>query len=591
MSLLFPELRDAEEAAPPSAKRPVAVEVEGNDHCVRAFSAALRLPVPCGAVHLLVDGTIRIRLETANVDAPLAILLVEPTSRHWKRGPGFAMGYSGKLPVAFHAPLLKFLLRYQRTSLRAFADRIRALAIVRAEANAPARRDDDPLRLAEDMDRALFRSYGIAAQWRTFLEDHDLYRGSCGQLRTNVVSIKHSDIECQASAAPQNAWGAGSFAGLATDTEPWSSDEAGRDSEFVALDTHLSDRDVILGGDARLDEALDAVAAMPRRPDLVLLGSTCVSVVTGDDLEASAERARRKHGLTVKSLGCVEHPTQDALLAQLASVERAPVGHAAVLVGMPRVAGIRTLLATLRTAGVEIDGPMIPDLPAGFLQSVGRAGVFVVYDQVHTRQGVHQLLDQFPDVPVLAPPPPFSLAAAREFCITVATACGRADGLQLCWDARYGGLDVRWQELAARAARYRIAVVSDHCAWDTRLWMRLGVPLLETLRAMQFGIEVLVYATDGEVVAESRDPEIRVRRFTSQAELTALLRDSDAALVYSEMRYDPRVTRTGHASVSLEDFRCGVEGSLHTLETLVRRCELPWFRRYGGLAAAADDQA
>jgi len=56
--------------------------------------------------------------------------------------------------------------------------------------------------------------------------------------------------------------------------------------------------------------------------------------------------------------------------------------------------------------------------------------------------------------------------------------------------------------------------------------------------------------------------------------------------VYSELRYDRRLPRTGHASFSLEEFRVGPTGALATLEALLDRCEAPWFRRYGALAGA-----
>jgi hypothetical protein len=625
MSLLFPELAVAEEgggqrpaassgeprpgqivaddaetgtapisaAAAPSAAHHTRTrgQVEGNEECVRAFSAAFRLPVPFRAVRLMSDGTVRMELATADDGERRSIFLVEPTADHWKRGPGFAIAFSGKqLPASFHAPLLKFLVRYQRTSLQAFAGRVRALASTRSDSNAAAglqwpNAEDDPLRLDDDVDHALFRSYGIATAWRTFFEDHDLYRGSCTQLRGNVASIMHRDIECESSYAPDNVWGMGTFAGLATDPE--GEPPAGTDYDSLTFDTHLGDRDVILGGDSRLDAALTAIAAMPRRPDLVLLNSTCISVVTGDDLEASAARAGRKHGLVVTSLGCVEHPVQDTLISQLAAIERAPVARATVLVGAPCVAGIRSVLSTLRAVGVEIDGPLLPDLPAGFSDSIGRASLFVVYDQPHTRRSVRQLLEQFPDVAVLAPPPPFGFEATRAFCFGVAAACGVEEEMQRYWNERYAPLESRWRTLVARASRYRVAFVSDHPDWKARLWTRLGVPLLETIRAMHFDVEVLAYASDGAAVAESIDPGILVRRFTSEEELTMLLRESAAPLVYSEIRYDPRVTRTGHASVSLEDFRCGIEGSFTTLEALIRRCEQPWFRRYGVLATTA----
>lgn len=610
MSVLFPELGRQESREPsspaPSLASPAITtdpartaspgpgtaefECEGNEACVKAFSAALRLPVGLRSVWLARSGAVRLELEPEEAGRVRAIFLVEPTAPHWKRNAGFGIQFAGgELPLSFHRPLLAFLARYQRAVLEAFAGRVRANAGSSGWTGRRPSREDDPLRLPEDMDDSLFRSYGLEGSWRTFFEDHDLYRGSCTHTEGRVAQVMHRDIECDYSHAPQSAWGAGTFAGFATDRarEP----EGGKDSrsETLTFITNVDDRDVILGGGARLDAALEAIAAMPERPDVVLVNSTCISVVTGDDLEASAERIRRKHGLPIIALGCVEHPVEDALLAQLSRVPREPVPGAAALVGTPRIAGIESTLAALREAGIDIDGPLLPDLPAGFDQALARASVLVVYDQAHTRGSVSQLVEACPDATVVSPPPPFGFEATRAFFDTVGAACGARDRVREFWGERYGALEERWRTGVERASRYQVLLVSDRADWKARLWARLGLPLMDTLLGMGFGIDVLAYVGAGEEVAESSDPRISVRTFSTREELADRLLESRAPLAYSDQRFDPRLTRSGHACLSLEDFRCGAEGAVEMLEALVRRCELPWFRRYGSFAGQLED--
>ena len=73
------------------------------------------------------------------------------------------------------------------------------------------------------------------------------------------------------------------------------------------------------------------------------------------------------------------------------------------------------------------------------------------------------------------------------------------------------------------------------------------------------------------------------RRFVpyqSASELEARLRASDAVAFYSELYFDPRLTRTGKNAFSIHDFQLGLDGALATLRRLLAICRLPYFRTY-----------
>lgn len=651
MSGLFPELAAGERAdAQPPAPRPppkAARRVLGSRACVESFARALALPVEVVDVEVIERD--KVRVGTRHGDSRRSIFFIHPGERAWKRVAGFGIAVEGAgVEPDLAKALMQFLARYQRATLRSFADRVRAQPEstgpdpVAAEAtdarpegpstrgapptawndlpdpgndrggadagppthvpspppwnDLPGTRDDpeaaarasaargedpDPLRLPADIHGALFYNYGSKSGWRTFFEDHDLYRGGCSHIEGRVATVMHREIECTYNRAPDTAWGRGTFGALPDEPRDHPQDEWS-----MLVDTDLSDRDVIMGGDARLDAAFDAIAAMPVRPDVVLLQSTCVPVVTGDDLEASAERARRKHKLPIAVVGYIEHPHASALVQQLADMRDTPRPDTAALIGMPRIAGVTELREILEEAGVSLLGPMVPDLPAGAMDQLGSASLLVTYDDPHTRHDVARVLARLSHRRAVTPPPPFGPEASRRFCREIAEALGRADDFDRCWDARRPFWAPRWEALVERARGYRVGFVVDRADWRSRVERRVGVPLLDAVRAMGFGVDLYVFVRDGEAVAEPDDAGVRVSPYATPEGLEALLREPGVALVYSELRYDRRLPRTGHASFSLEEFRVGPTGALATLEALLDRCEAPWFRRYGALAGA-----
>jgi hypothetical protein len=650
MSALFPELEAPRTPeAPPPPKRAPSQEgpttLRASPACTAAFTRALALPVEVLDVEVLPRD--RVRINTRHGDGRRAIFLVHPGERAWKRVAGFGVTVEGPAVEPELAKALQtFLGRYHAATLRSFAELVRKQSSREEQRPAPeppqepakgaaptpwhefadkrlpdstpwnentgrrsegpdtrvgdpnngtterwndhdgsraARLDEpDPDRLKTDMRGALFFSYGAKAGWRTFFEDHDLYRGGCSHIEGRVATVMHREIECTYNLAPETAWGRGSFGSLPDDPR-----ESAPEQWSILLDTDLNDRDVIMGGDARLDAAFDAIAAMPVRPDLVLVQSTCVPVVTGDDLEASAERARRKHRLPIAVVGYIEHPHASALVSQLEQVHSRCEPHTAVLLGMPRIAGIGELIELMRDAGVTLLGPMIPDLPSNVVDDFSRASLLVTYDEPHSRDDVKRALEILNDRRSIAPTAPFGPEGSRLFCREIADALGMAEAFDARWEEGRAAWAPRWDALVERAKGYRAGFVVERADWGSRIERRMGVPLLDAVRAMGFGVDVYAWVRPGEDVREPDDPDVRVHRYATQDELEALLKSSPAAIFYSEMRYDRRLPRTGHASFSLEELRVGPTGALASLETLLARCETPWYRRYGRLAGTA----
>ena len=160
-----------------------------------------------------------------------------------------------------------------------------------------AGRTEDQHALAWDNPKSLFYSYASAKAWRTFFEDQELYRGVCERFAGNVVYVSHDELECNFNAVRASSSALSFFNTVEVRRERASA------SELRFLSTDLQDLDVIKGGDAKLDQALESVAALERKPSMVLVAATCVPLVTGDDIEASAARARAKLQLPVVYVG------------------------------------------------------------------------------------------------------------------------------------------------------------------------------------------------------------------------------------------------------------------------------------------------
>lgn len=73
---------------------------------------------------------------------------------------------------------------------------------------------------------------------------------------------------------------------------------SGADLYRNSFSTDLQERDVIFGGEPKLSRAIDELVEK-YQPPLVLVYSTCIVGVIGDDLEAVCRKAAAKHGIEV----------------------------------------------------------------------------------------------------------------------------------------------------------------------------------------------------------------------------------------------------------------------------------------------------
>lgn len=595
MSELFPELdSDAPIASPPQPE-PRSHEADP-DAVYREAEARIARPGLAAGVEALtrfeqafgLPGMLRSLKKTAGDQIELVVelpdgklvsaSLVPPGVHGWKQGKSFGLSYRGaSLPPIVAKALLRFMARYDGVPF----ERILAQVI-------PDPGDEHMLNT--DYPESVFYAFAPASGWRRFFEGVDLYRGACATHTGNVAIIDHTDIECRFNNAPYDNR-LPSFFNI-PDSEPTERDAEGYSKNVRNLFTDVQDRDVILGADKLLDQALLNLADDPKQPEMVFIHSGCLADVTGDDLQASAARTASKLRLPVVVVGLQNDPISSALgklMDDTAITAERPLQPGSVaLLGVPDFTGRRMVDAMLARAGVEVLVSVLPNLDRNALELLARAEVLVSYPWERHRDTARRLAARLVPARSIEPGVPFGLAGTMAWLRAIGEATGRSEAIEGVIATELAEIEPSWNALSARARRYRVGFVIDQPNWRSALdpARSLGLPMLPMLLEMGFGVDVLVYDQSGKR-HEAREPGVRVRSFRTVTELDKLLREPETVLWYSEMLYERRVTRTGNSPFSLRQFRMGMHGALHSLRELVHRAELPFYRRYSGYLGSA----
>lgn len=481
----------------------------------------------------------------------------------------------------------------------------------RAASVGAARRDEPGAPTAPDADEpppskalptehrgSVAFSYRSPAGWRTFFEQKEMYRGLFHGIRGAVTMVHHADIECHASDAPRFD-GSVNFLNFPRQ-EPWAVMPRQSDARLQGggrfLLTDMDDRDVIKGADTRLEHLLskvgdpyDPAAETPPEatpapsPGVVFVVPTCISLITGDDIDAAASRKGVRRRMPVLNIGNQNDPFA-AMFRLIANEpgfrnrDRRP--HRVNLVGLPYFAGRAALFELLRAAGVEVGCELLPAFDLDQARDYCAAAAQVLYPGDQARELHDQVLGPL-DLVTVAPPAPFGVEGTRHWLEAVGAAVGLEAPCAEVFQRAFAALRPRWESLRARARGVTLGFVVDDAAGEIlRDPARLqGVPLVRMLLEMGFTLEALRHAPPGRDPAPM--PGFTTRTFATPDELAAALRDSPARAFYSDVFFDGRVTRAGKEIFSLRDVAMGLGGAVETLERLLARAERPFLRRYG----------
>jgi hypothetical protein len=441
------------------------------------------------------------------------------------------------------------------------------------------------------------QGWGAPDQWRNFFCDFETRRNVrlCLEGGAPVVNVWHQDLECSFATPDYNDPSLPAFFKF-----PWPSfvvqrGEAGarrpqpapRGDEGEGLwnvMTDLRDLDVICGGGRKLDEALAAaVAHAEGRAEAVVVHSTCIPTVIGDDAQAVVARWQKRTRVPIIHMDHTSAGGQDldGGLALFRRIQEAPAFAKAKrrrrcvnLVGFPEGAALQELVALLGETGVEVNARVMPSLSLDTARRYLSAEAQVFYPNGAYAKTYEDFFEHLP-IKTLRPEAPYGWKGTKAWVESVAGALGVERAVKPALDKAAKASAADW-DAARRQVRGRgVAFVVDgfHLRRLTDPAQTWGVPMLRLLREMGFGVEIICFG-----VAKKSAPGLRF--FQTPEELDSLLREGRFDAVYSEYTYDCRLARAGKASFSLDCFEMGLAGAVRSLARLGGVCRWPFARRY-----------
>ena len=439
--------------------------------------------------------------------------------------------------------------------------------------------------------------WGAADQWRNFFCDFETRRNvrMCLEGGTPVVNVWHQDLEC--SYATPNYLDASLPAFFKFPWPPFVEQRGGGGPRRPRLKprgdegegqwdvmTNLRDLDVIHGGGRKLDEALAAAVAYAEgRAEAVVVHSTCIPTVIGDDAEAVVARWQKRTKIPIVYMNHTSASCQDfdVCLALFRKLQKDP-SFAKVasrrrcvnLVGFPEGPALQELVALLRETGIEVNARVMPSLSLETVRRYLSAEAQVLYPNGAYAKTYREFFEHLP-IKSLRLAAPYGWEGTKAWVAGVAGKLGLKRGAQPALAKAAKALAAGW-DAARRQVRGRsLAFVVDgfHMRRLTDPAQTWGVPLLRLLREMGFGVEILCFG-------EARKGGPRLSFFHTPEELDRLLREGRFDAVYSEYTYDSRLGRAGKAQFSLDCFEMGLAGAVRSLARLGGICRWPFARRY-----------
>jgi nitrogenase iron protein len=441
--------------------------------------------------------------------------------------------------------------------------------------------------------------WGAPDQWRQFFCDLETHRNARTrlQLEAPVLQVWHRDLECS-FATPSFFGGHPSFFNFPWVTPrpvpaPPRSEPGARPDvpaplrQPVTLDTNLRDLDVVHGGTARLEAAVEAAVRAGLHAQAVLIHTTCVPTVIGDDAEAVARRFRRRLRVPVLYANPATNRYEDLAGDFLRRLRRRPPvrgarrPHAVNLVGFPDGPALAELALLLLAAGVRVQVCALPTLRLADAARYLDAGAQVLYPNADYAGTYADVFEPLP-LPTIRPEAPYGWEGTRRWLVEVARLFGLERRARAAFRRAAEALRPARDKARAESHGRRLAFVIDrttldHLADPSRLW---GVPAIRVLQELGFGVDVLFHDVAGRAPSS-------FRAFRTAEELARLLREGAFSAVYSEYFFDDRPARAGKAQFSLSAFELGLAGAVRTAERLNDICRWPFWRRYADFVAPA----
>ena len=434
--------------------------------------------------------------------------------------------------------------------------------------------------------------WGEQRQWHNFFCDLESSRNYDQKIYLDapIIGISHEDLECH-YATPFFNDGYMTYHNFKWLQRREREDRFG--SGCIGLTTDIRDADVVRGGSDKLKEALDIALTKTAGKAAILVTTTCVPTVIGDDAVGIIEQYRKRCPIPIlfsspaagQELNLLEH-FFEKIKGTDEFLREKPRQRWVNLIGFPVGNARDELQKLLERAGVRVNLFLLPRFAISEIKKFRAASLNVFFPDPDLTK-IREALFKESDVPCIMPTAPFGLENTQQWLLEVAQAAGcNREAAEQSWTQAAKEIAPSWERHRGRAKGHRLAFIVDR-----EKVQRLtdpagvsGVPLVGMLKEMGFSIDYLVHL-------ESEPPDVgeasgrhSVQFFKTKEQLQKLLQGGVFDAAYSEFFFDTRLTRAGKAQFSLLDLEMGVQGAARSLERLANIATWPFYKRYGRTA-------
>lgn len=438
-------------------------------------------------------------------------------------------------------------------------------------------------------------SWSIEDAWSMFLCDHAMSRKfyEALQFEDNASVLVHGDLECKFITPRFRATLPRFF------NYPW---KLFGDSEGSDPLTNVSDHDVIHGGEDTLKDHIERMLAGLKRAGPVIINSTCVPVVIGDDVDKVMEPFAAGCPEGMYHLSPVTEDPREIMMRYLDDARERALKESGTAPGSVALVGFRSgrthmeLSSLVKSCGIALKGTILPKASARLIKQVIGAEVMVWRPSSFMTELYERVFRGFPGT-VIQPDPPFGFKGTSEWIREVAASVGRSEDAEKVSRRAMDGFDAEFRELRKKAAGHEMTFVADPFN-ASRLIDPAGATGLAVLPVVaELGYRLTVLARDDDAAlfrdfrdrlqawAEQNGVAVQVSGFSTTEGLAELIRAGRGGAVFSEFFYDYRITREGRPQFSARDFEMGFEGAIRTARRLNNIVNMPFYRRYSRLLA------
>jgi len=453
---------------------------------------------------------------------------------------------------------------------------------------------------SDPQQRTPIHTWAIADAWRLFLCDHAVQRKFFETFSFEGPSLylMHGDLECRFITPSARVRLPRFF------NYPWALAAEANYGEGSAA-TDLDDLDVIQGGQQKLDETLRRCIERIGDRGPILVNSTCVPIVIGDDIDAVIAAHQNECPKSIYHVGPRTIQPVDIFMQYVedekkrALADRRRVAGSVALVGFRDVTARDELAAFLEGASIPVTGCLLPGVSPERMRRVLEAEVLVFNPSVYHTPLYRRVFANVEAVR-LEPPGPWGLEGSRRWLREVAGAAGHREAMEqrlLDWERQVRS---RIEALQARARKLVLGFVVNPES-VSRLYdpqSVTGLPIVPVVHELGFRVRIAVFAADRVAWARASQrlqealaglEHVEVVGFDTRDDLDAILSDPALRAVYTEFFYDDRLTRRGKGQFSAREFEFGLDGAIRSLERLLAIAELPFYRAYAPYLTGRSD--